>query len=340
MTTIKIDGARSAVNGATGVVNAAARAALTSVVREATAHYTNGPAIPPDEAHAQALARQADRWLAFAAERSRMTPRTVTAKALDSLAFSVLHGARSFAVPSKLTGTRAHQRRLWALVRDGYRPFERLTLDTATTDGIAVSLDDEPLGAVQTKHVPWARPLVPFGLTVHLAKVTGSERDGYTLGANVVLGGVGEALGRLLDALGGDGHSAEALGDGHSGDGQSGPVPVLAPVTPAVPCLPAETLPDALDVVLYRTVEGHACATLEHVVRHSPTGVEWGYTGSGPADLALSVLARVAGLDAADRHYQRFKAEVVAGLPFAGGVLRASDVRAWLATQDTPRPAA
>jgi hypothetical protein len=31
--------------------------------------------------------------------------------------------------------------------------------------------------------------------------------------------------------------------------------------------------------------------SLHHVVYHSPTGMEWGYGGSGPHDLALSILA-------------------------------------------------
>lgn len=30
---------------------------------------------------------------------------------------------------------------------------------------------------------------------------------------------------------------------------------------------------------------------LKHIVYHSPSGFEWGYAGSGPADLALSILA-------------------------------------------------
>ena len=30
---------------------------------------------------------------------------------------------------------------------------------------------------------------------------------------------------------------------------------------------------------------------LKHIVHHSPTGFEYGYAGSGPADLALSILA-------------------------------------------------
>lgn len=30
---------------------------------------------------------------------------------------------------------------------------------------------------------------------------------------------------------------------------------------------------------------------LTHIQKHSPTGMSWGYSGSGPADLALSILA-------------------------------------------------
>ena len=34
---------------------------------------------------------------------------------------------------------------------------------------------------------------------------------------------------------------------------------------------------------------------LRHIVKHSPTGFGWGYGGSGPADLALSLLADALG---------------------------------------------
>jgi len=87
------------------------------------------------------------------------------------------------------------------------------------------------------------------------------------------------------------------------------------------------------DVVLYRRIDGSACASVDHVVRHSPTGIEWGYGGSGPADLALSVLHRVTDPTCAEALYQRFKAEVVASVPHAGGFIRAADVRAWIAAQ-------
>lgn len=36
--------------------------------------------------------------------------------------------------------------------------------------------------------------------------------------------------------------------------------------------------------------EEETTRSLRHVVLHSPTGFEWGYGGSGPADLALSIL--------------------------------------------------
>lgn len=36
---------------------------------------------------------------------------------------------------------------------------------------------------------------------------------------------------------------------------------------------------------------GDRAYPLPHIVHHSPTGYAWGYAGSGPADLALSILA-------------------------------------------------
>jgi Family of unknown function (DUF6166) len=52
---------------------------------------------------------------------------------------------------------------------------------------------------------------------------------------------------------------------------------------------------------------------------HSPTGFEWGYGGSGPAQLALALLADHLGDDekAIDLH-QQFKFSIVAGLPYPG----------------------
>jgi hypothetical protein len=66
-------------------------------------------------------------------------------------------------------------------------------------------------------------------------------------------------------------------------------------------------------------------------VVHSPDGFEWGYGGSGPADLALNILARfLPAADAWDLHHA-FKREFVATLPRQGGVILAKSVRQWIA---------
>jgi hypothetical protein len=54
---------------------------------------------------------------------------------------------------------------------------------------------------------------------------------------------------------------------------------------------------------------------LKHIVRHSPTGMNFSYGGSGPADLALSILADVFGgrIELADVFYFQFKVDFVAG---------------------------
>ena len=64
------------------------------------------------------------------------------------------------------------------------------------------------------------------------------------------------------------------------------------------------------------------------LVNHSPTGLEWGYGGSGPAQLALALLADALQDDeAALRLYQTFKWEVVASLPWQEWTLTQGDVQ-------------
>ena len=63
---------------------------------------------------------------------------------------------------------------------------------------------------------------------------------------------------------------------------------------------------------------------------HSPDGPEWGYGGSGPAQLALAVLCVVAGDDFALRHYQQFKRDFVAPIGNDFWVIAAGDVLDWV----------
>lgn len=88
---------------------------------------------------------------------------------------------------------------------------------------------------------------------------------------------------------------------------------------------------DGGDIIL-RRVNGYATANVPHaIVRHSPTGFEWGYGGSGPADLALNILYAVTGDGyVADSLYQQFKWDVIAKVPEEGGVIKRDEIFKWL----------
>ena len=61
---------------------------------------------------------------------------------------------------------------------------------------------------------------------------------------------------------------------------------------------------------------------------HSPTGFEWGYGGSGPAQLALALLAdHLSDDEEAVRLHQEFKRSIVAGLPFRIWTLTSLDIQ-------------
>ncbi len=64
---------------------------------------------------------------------------------------------------------------------------------------------------------------------------------------------------------------------------------------------------------------------------HSPSGFDWGYGGSGPADLALNILALCCAWPDAKRLYQDFKHSVIARLAQSGGALITTErIGEWL----------
>ncbi|MHB1826781.1 MAG: DUF6166 domain-containing protein [Steroidobacteraceae bacterium] len=104
------------------------------------------------------------------------------------------------------------------------------------------------------------------------------------------------------------------------------------------------------DVRVWREADGALQASVAHLAHHSPSGFECGYGGSGPADLALSILAAFVPARAdgpterlykgarcsrfAWMHHQRFKWDLIATLPKEGGVLSAADIREWIAARE------
>lgn len=53
----------------------------------------------------------------------------------------------------------------------------------------------------------------------------------------------------------------------------------------------------------------------QKIYNHSPDGFAWGYSGSGPAQLALAILLELTDKETALRIHQEFKRQLIAGLP-------------------------
>ena len=70
---------------------------------------------------------------------------------------------------------------------------------------------------------------------------------------------------------------------------------------------------------------------LEHHVRHSPDGFSWGYAGSGPAELARSLLWDYLGAEPQPFVYQAFKSSFVAQWPQDGNwEMTSTKIQEWL----------
>lgn len=84
-----------------------------------------------------------------------------------------------------------------------------------------------------------------------------------------------------------------------------------------------------------------------HRVMHHGSGYNWGYSGSGPAELALNILENYAyrpGVPSGGKVscfkgkcsrlawnlHQKFKAEIISNVPRAGGFLPAEKIIGWI----------
>ena len=103
-------------------------------------------------------------------------------------------------------------------------------------------------------------------------------------------------------------------------------------------------------LVLRRDKEGNVWTNCPHtVIHHSPTGFEFGYGGSGPADLALNVVEALLNhrgyrgertkcydgdcFNLASELHQDFKWHFIAGVDRAGARIPFSDMIEWIETQ-------
>jgi hypothetical protein len=93
------------------------------------------------------------------------------------------------------------------------------------------------------------------------------------------------------------------------------------------------------DIICKRTNLGPTVNIPHRHIKHSPDGFEWGYGGSGPAELALNILAAYIGKEAAEKDglYQEFKWDFIAPMPHSGGVIKKEDVVMWLTAKGISR---
>lgn len=81
---------------------------------------------------------------------------------------------------------------------------------------------------------------------------------------------------------------------------------------------------------------------LRHDLRNHSESFEWGYAGSGPAQLALAILADHLGVPEAEedkwvpfQNYQQFKFDVISKLPKDGWKITSDEIERWLKEKGT-----
>jgi len=72
---------------------------------------------------------------------------------------------------------------------------------------------------------------------------------------------------------------------------------------------------------------------LEHHVKHSPDGFEWGYSGSGPSELARCILWDFLGKEPTPAAYRDFTRVFIVGNKEDSWSIDSTDIATWLSNQ-------
>ena len=88
------------------------------------------------------------------------------------------------------------------------------------------------------------------------------------------------------------------------------------------------------DITCRRTREPNEAGNIEvsipQKIKYHSLDFEWGYSGSGPADLALNILYCFLDFNSAWKLHQEFKREFISSMPKAGGTITNENIKAWL----------
>ncbi len=249
------------------------------------------------------IASLADRWRRLAVRHSGMRPDEVARAAIDAACFTLRNRCHDLTVPIVLEATSRHQEELVRLCNKSLEFGTRLKTGSEGMQ-IEVSHRDDVLGLIPTKHVAWIRPLLPLGADVRLARLTGYDSDSDPLSATVMVTRVGRALAKLEIATGS--RSAGVVAEPRT-------------------------------IYLWRDAEGtpHTSLTSRHSDPIAPH--DWGYGGSGPAQLALTILEHFLSEEEAWALHGAFKDQVLDPMPWEGGELSADRVKRWIKQEQESR---
>jgi len=80
-----------------------------------------------------------------------------------------------------------------------------------------------------------------------------------------------------------------------------------------------------MDIVCLRGENNDAIVNIEQKIKKHSEGFEWGYGGSGPADLALNILCLYISREEAEENglYQEFKRDFIVKISRGGGYNKA-----------------
>lgn len=81
-------------------------------------------------------------------------------------------------------------------------------------------------------------------------------------------------------------------------------------------------------------VDGEPLDMRYDLLSASPSGFQWGYGGSGPAQLAVALLAHAYDEEFAAEHYQWFKRDVVSELHEDGWTLSKNEIEQFVAANE------
>lgn len=84
------------------------------------------------------------------------------------------------------------------------------------------------------------------------------------------------------------------------------------------------------------TADGTLLDPRHDLYNHSPDGFEWGYGGSGPAQLALAILAKYTNDEFAQATYQDFKREFIQTIETDTWTLESKYIMKWAQQKMSP----